>query len=125
MQISKFKPYTNGIRHRTNIRKNLLSKVNSLMKQTIVGFRRFKGRSSETGRITTRHLGGGCKKKFRILELSDIKKQSVVISIMYDPYRSSFISLNFDFISNTFFELLPLLELDPGRYKNATEKRLI
>ena len=53
MQISKFKPYTNGIRHRTNIKKSFLSKTNHLVKQSIVGFRRFKGRSSETGRITT------------------------------------------------------------------------
>ena len=35
MQISKFKPYTNGIRHRTSIKKNLLSKVNNLLKQII------------------------------------------------------------------------------------------
>lgn len=124
MQISKFKPYTNGIRHRTNIRKNLLSKVNSLVKQTIVGFRRFKGRSSETGRITTRHLGGGCKKKFRILELSDIKKQSVVISIMYDPYRSSFISLNFDFISNTFFRTLATAGVGPGSLQECNRKKV-
>jgi large subunit ribosomal protein L2 len=124
MFILKSKPYTNGIRHRTNIRKNILSKVNSLVQQSIVGFRRFKGRSSETGRITTRHLGGGCKKKFRVLELSDTKKQSVVISIMYDPYRSSFISLNLDIISNTFFRTIATAGVGPGSLQECNRKKV-
>lgn len=124
MQISKFKPYTNGIRHRTSIKKNLLSKVNNLLKQTIVGFRRFKGRSSETGRITTRHLGGGCKKKFRVLEFSDTKKQSIVISIMYDPYRSSFISLNFNFVSNVFFRTIATAGVGSGSLQECNKKKV-
>lgn len=124
MQITRFKPCTNGIRHRTNIKKNFLSKVNNLAKQSIVGFKRFKGRSSETGRITTRHLGGGCKKKFRVLEFSDIKKQSIVISIMYDPYRSSFISLNLDLISNTFFRSIATAGVGPGSLQECNRKKV-
>lgn len=124
MQISGFKPYSNGLRHRTNIKKNLLSKVNRLVKQSIVGFRRFKGRSSETGRITTRHLGGGCKKNFRVLKLSDIKTQSIIISIMYDPYRSSFISLNFDFISHSFFRTIATAGVGPGSLQECNRKKV-
>lgn len=62
MQIFKFKPYTSGTRHRISIKKKLLLKANTLIKQSILGFRRFSGRSSDTGRITVRHIGGGCKK---------------------------------------------------------------
>ncbi len=124
MQLLKFKPYTNGIRHHTNIRKSLLAKVNNLVKQSIIGFKRFRGRSSETGRITTRHLGGGCKKKFRVLELSDTKKQSIVVSIMYDPYRSSFISLNFDLISNNFFRNIATAGVGPGSLQECNRKKV-
>jgi ribosomal protein L2 len=63
MQIFKSKPFTNSVRQYINIKKNLLSKTNCLFKQTITGFKRFHGRSSITGRITVRHLGGGAKKK--------------------------------------------------------------
>ena len=62
MQIFKSKPFTNSVRQYINIKKNLLSKTNNLFKQTVTGFKRFYGRSSTTGRITVRHLGGGSKK---------------------------------------------------------------
>lgn len=114
MQIIRYKPYTNGIRHFVNIRKNLLSKVNTIFKQSILGFKRFKGRGSDTGRITVRHLGGGCKKKYRILNFLDSPKCSLIVSVMYDPFRSSFISLNFDFKKNLFFRNLATNQVGPG-----------
>jgi large subunit ribosomal protein L2 len=114
MQMSAFKPYTSGIRHYLSIKKKLLSKVNNFVKQSIIGFRRFNGRSSNTGRITVRHLGGGCKKKFRLLDFSDSNKFGVVVSVMYDPFRSSFISLNFDVVKSTFFRTLATNGVGPG-----------
>ena len=124
MQIFKSKPYTSGIRHYVNIKKNLLSKVNTLFKQSIVGFKRFRGRSSDTGRITVRHLGGGCKKKFRILNLSNVQKYSVVLSIMYDPFRNSFVSLNFNLIDNTFFRTIATNGVGPGSIQVCGEKNV-
>ena len=124
MQIFKSKPYTNGIRHYVNIKKNLLSKVNTLFKQSIVGFKRFRGRSCDTGRITVRHLGGGCKKKFRILNLSNIQKHSVVLSIMYDPFRNSFVSLNFNLTDNTFFRNIATNGVGPGSLQICDEKNV-
>lgn len=103
MQIIRFKPTSKGIRHKVSIKKSLLSKTNDLFKQHIFGFKKSSGRSSSTGHITTRHLGGGCKKKFRILNFSNKSRSSLVLSTMYDPFRSSFISLNFDIIRKTFF----------------------
>lgn len=124
MQIYKMKPYTSGVRHHTNIKKSLLSRDNNFVKQSIVGFRRFKGRSSNTGRITVRHLGGGCKKKFRVLDFSDRKKSSLVLSIMYDPFRNSFISLNFDIITNNFFRLIATSGVGPGSLQSCNDKEV-
>jgi large subunit ribosomal protein L2 len=53
------------------------------------------GRSATSGRITTRHKGGGHKKLYRII---DFKRDKIniparVVSIEYDPNRPSFIAL--------------------------------
>ena len=103
MQIFKSKPYTNGVRQYINIKKNLLSKKNTLLKKNIFGFTKFNGRSSLTGRITVRHIGGGCKKRFRKIAFLNEDSLSIVLSIMYDPIRSAFISLNFDLRKKEFF----------------------
>jgi large subunit ribosomal protein L2 len=114
MQIIRFKPTSKGIRHRVNIKKSLLSKTNQLLKHSIFGLKNSSGRSSNTGRITVRHIGGGCKKKFRIINFSNIDKSSLVVSTMYDPFRSSFTSLNFDILRNTFFRSLTTSNVNPG-----------
>lgn len=114
MQIFKSKPYINSVRQYINIKKNLLSKTNNLFKQSIKGFKRFCGRSSLTGRITVRHLGGGCKKKYREITFSNCPKKSIVVSIMHDPFRNSFISLNFDLEKKTFFRSVATNGVGPG-----------
>lgn len=114
MQILKFKPTSNGVRHHINIKKSLLSKTNDLLKSSISGSKKTSGRSSNTGRITVRHMGGGCKKRFRIINFSNKCKSSLVVSTMYDPFRSSFISLNFDIINNFFFRSLTTNYVNPG-----------
>ena len=114
MQIFKSKPYTPGVRHYINIKKSLLSKTNNLFKQTIKGLKRFSGRSSITGRITVRHIGGGSKRKFRELLLSNEEKTSVVVAVMHDPVRNSFISLNFDLEKKTFFRTIATKGVGPG-----------
>lgn len=48
------------------------------------------------GRITTRHKGGGHKKKYRVIDFKRHDKLGIpakVASIEYDPYRSAFIAL--------------------------------
>jgi large subunit ribosomal protein L2 len=114
MQIISFKPTSKGIRHCINIKKSLLSKTNKILKHSIFGLKKSSGRSSNTGHITVRHHGGGCKKKFRIINFSNADKSSLVISIMYDPFRSSFMSLNFDITQNTFFRSLTTSNVNPG-----------
>jgi len=48
------------------------------------------------GRITTRHKGGGHKRKYRLIDFKRLDKMGIsakVVSIEYDPNRSCFIAL--------------------------------
>ena len=114
MELIKSKPNSSGVRHKIFIKKSLLSKTNKLFKQSIVGFKRFVGRSSLTGRITVRHKGSGCKKKFRMIDFSSSHKNSIVISVMYDPFRNGFVALNFDLEKSSFFRSLATNHVGPG-----------
>ena len=53
------------------------------------------GRSKASGRITTRHKGGGVKKLYRIVEFSQtiMDSPAKVIALEYDPNRTAFIAL--------------------------------
>jgi large subunit ribosomal protein L2 len=53
------------------------------------------GRSAASGRITTRHKGGGVKKLYRIIEFAQTRMSELakVIALEYDPNRTAFIAL--------------------------------
>jgi len=57
--------------------------------------RRNVGRSSQTGRITVRHKGGGVKKMYRMIEFAQtrVDQPADVIALEYDPNRTAFIAL--------------------------------
>jgi len=103
MNLIKLKSITNGTRHQLNIQKNLLSKKTNILKSIRKGSKNQSGHSCSTGRITVRHKGGGCKKIYRKILFDDVTFLAIVIAIEYDPYRSSFISLNYDFVNKFFF----------------------
>jgi large subunit ribosomal protein L2 len=52
------------------------------------------GRNKE-GKITVRHKGGGVKKRYRIIDFGQEKKDipAKVLAIEYDPYRTAFLML--------------------------------
>ena len=93
MPIKKYKPTTNGRRNMTSIdysilttsepEKSLLSKINEM------------GGRNNHGQITTRHKGGGHKRKYRIIDFKRNKRDIIgkITSIEYDPNRNAFISL--------------------------------
>lgn len=114
MKLIKLRPNTNGTRHVIKIQKNLLAKTNKFSKQSIGGLKNYSGRSSITGRITVWHKGGGCKKLFRELNFSNTEVNAVVVCIMHDPFRSSFVSLNFDLDNLIFFRTLSTNLVYPG-----------
>ena len=73
MKVIKLKPNTPGTRHTIKIDKSLLLKKNFLFKNLIQYKHQFMGRSSTTGHITSRHKGGGSKKKYRFLDKTNEK----------------------------------------------------
>lgn len=120
MKLVKLKPTSNGVRHQLNIKKSLLSKTNKLLKNSIVGFKKFAGRSAFNGKISVWHKGSGCKSNFRKINFTSLESESIVVCIMYDPKRNSFISLNFDLKKNYFFQTLSTNFVYPGSLISCT-----
>jgi len=92
--MKTFKPTTPSRRGMTKIDFSQLTKKGpekSLLKYV----RRNVGRSASTGRITTRHKGGGVKRLYRVIEFSQTKidAPAKVIALEYDPNRTAFIAL--------------------------------
>jgi large subunit ribosomal protein L2 len=93
MAIKKFKPTTPAQRYKTVTDFSELSKKRP-EKSLLEPVKRTGGRNNR-GRITMRRMGGGHKRRYRII---DFKRDKVgipakVVSIEYDPNRSAFISL--------------------------------
>ena len=93
MALIKSKPTSPGRRFRIKITNPDLHKgkpCEALISKT----KRSGGRNNQ-GRITTRHIGGGHKRKYRIIDFKrnkfDINAE--VVRNEYDPNRSAFISL--------------------------------
>ena len=68
--------------------------TNEPVKALTKGFRRGDGRNN-TGRITTRHKGGGHKRLFRDIDFKfdKVNVPFTIKTIEYDPNRSGFIGL--------------------------------
>ena len=89
-----YKPTTPSRRGMTGIDFSQLTKKRP-EKKLLKYIRRSVGRSKASGRITTRHKGGGVKKLYRIIEFSQTKLSfpAKVIALEYDPNRTAFIAL--------------------------------
>ena len=114
MKLIKLKPVTGGTRHQLNIQKSLLSKSNKILKKFAVGVKENAGKSSINGRTTVWHKGGGCKSKLREIKFLKESSNSIVVCTMYDPRRTSFISLNFDLKTKMFFQILSTTNVYSG-----------
>jgi large subunit ribosomal protein L2 len=104
METRKLNPRTPGTRHQIILIKNLLSKNSNFIKNLKNKFHLKCGRSF--GRITVRHLGGGHKKSYRLINFGNFSGKFIVISNFYDPFRNSFISLIFNLVEKKFDFLL-------------------
>jgi len=85
MGIKIYKPYTPTTRNKSVLDFSLLSK-NKPERSLVVSNHRAKGRNNQ-GRITTRHKGGGHKRKYRLIDFKRNKFaiQGNVISIEEKP----------------------------------------
>jgi large subunit ribosomal protein L2 len=113
MKLKTILPITNGMRHQVNLQKNLLTKNNNIVKSLVKKYNSKHGRSSITGHITVRHKGGGCKKKSHILNSVNFYF-GINICQMYNSFKNSFVSLNFDVIQKSFFKTISTEKTYPG-----------
>ena len=93
MAIKSFKPTSPALRHKTMADFSGLTKKEP-EKKLLVTLKKTGGRNAY-GRITTRHIGGGHKRKYRIV---DFKRENLeipgkVVAIEYDPNRSTRLAL--------------------------------
>ena len=93
MGIKKLKPNTPGTRFRSNFTFDEITK-DKPEKSLTVALKKSGGRNN-LGRITARHIGGGHKRKYRIIDFKRNKPgiPAKVFSIDYDPNRSARIAL--------------------------------
>ena len=91
--MKNFKPYTSTRRHAVLSEKAHLWKGSS--EKSLTKKYTSKAGRNNSGRITSRHRGGGHKKKFRIIDFKRAKFDipASVIRIEYDPIRTARIAL--------------------------------
>ena len=93
MAIKSYNPTTPSLREMTTLDYSGLSK-NAPNKSLLAKKKKTGGRNSY-GRITVRHIGGGNKVKYRVVDFKRDKDDipAKVASIEYDPNRSAYIAL--------------------------------
>lgn len=93
MSIKNYKPYTPSRRAMTTLSFEEITKTTP-EKSLLVTIKKTGGRNQQ-GVITTRHIGGGNKRKYRIIDFKRNKDGVVgkVQAIEYDPNRNAFIAL--------------------------------
>ena len=93
MPLRKFKPVTAGTRWRIG---NAYAEVTTnVPEQSLLETKKRSGGRNSSGRMTMRYIGGGAKKKYRIIDFKRNKQnlEATVLSIEYDPNRTCFIAL--------------------------------
>ena len=93
MAIKKYKPTTNGRRGMSTLVSNEIT-ASTPEKSLVVSKSKTGGRNNQ-GRMTVRHIGGGAKQKYRVI---DFKRNKIgvtgrVATIEYDPNRNANIAL--------------------------------
>jgi large subunit ribosomal protein L2 len=112
-QIYIPKATTPSKRNLVKLYKKTLAKK-PLIKNKIIGLKNSSGRNN-SGKITTRHKGGGKKKNYRKINFfRNSETVSIVCSIEYDPNRRAFLASVYDFLSSNFFYIISPKGLKSG-----------
>ena len=93
MAIKKYKPTTNGRRGMTTLANEEIT--TSTPTKSLTKIKVKTGGRNNQGKMTVRHIGGGAKRKYRLI---DYKREKIgitgkVATIEYDPNRSANIAL--------------------------------
>lgn len=93
MAVKKYKPTTNGRRNMSVLSYTEITKTTP-EKSLLEPFSRTGGRNNH-GKITVRHIGGGAKRKYRVIDFKRNKDNIIgkVAAIEYDPNRTANIAL--------------------------------
>ncbi len=93
MAIKKYKPTTNGRRGMTTLANEEIT-TSTPEKSLLVSKSKTGGRNNQ-GRMTVQHIGGGAKRKYRLIDYKRNKFNITgkVASIEYDPNRNANIAL--------------------------------
>jgi large subunit ribosomal protein L2 len=93
MAIKSYKPTSAGRRHQTCSKFDEITTVKP-EKSLLVSLKKTGGRNNN-GRVTSRHIGGGHKQKYRIIDFARNKHNipAKVATLEYDPNRSARIAL--------------------------------
>ena len=94
MAIKSYKPTSAGRRFVTVLTYDDLT-PGAKPEKSLMHDQRHSGGRNNMGRITTRHIGGGNRRKYRIIDFKRTKDDipATVKSIQYDPNRSAHIAL--------------------------------
>lgn len=93
MALKTFRPTSAGLRHLVLVDRRQLWK-GAPVKMLTEGLTKSGGRNN-SGRITTRHIGGGHKRTYRLIDFRRRRfdQNATVERLEYDPNRSAFIAL--------------------------------
>jgi large subunit ribosomal protein L2 len=93
MAVKKYKPTTNGRRNMSVLTFDEIT-TSTPEKSLLEPISKTGGRNN-TGKITVRHIGGGAKRKYRVIDFKRNKDGIVgkVATIEYDPNRTANIAL--------------------------------
>ena len=93
MAVRKLKPTTPGQRHK--IANTFEAVTTSKPEKSLIKGRTKSGGRNNTGKMTMRYIGGGHKKKYRIIDFKRDRTgiPATVATIEYDPNRTAFIAL--------------------------------
>src|SRR5271169_3527842 len=93
MSLIKYKPTSPGTRSVVKVNRSHLHKGDPYAPLTVAQSK--TGARNHFGRITTRHVGGGSRQKYRIIDFKRDKDgiAGVVERVEYDPNRTTHIAL--------------------------------
>lgn len=93
MAMKRFKPITSGTRQKTV--SSFEEVTRSTPEKSLLDTQSKSGGRNNNGRITVRHIGGGNRRKYRIIDFKRDKDgiPAKVSEIEYDPNRTSYIAL--------------------------------
>ena len=120
MIFKKINPTTPAQRQLKLLNKSDLSKK-SFLKLKIKNLKSSNGRN-HSGKITSYHRGGGHKKQYRKIDFIRDNLEGIIVSIEYDPNRTSFIASVFNNKLNKYSYILAPKNLQIGNYIRSNQK---